>query len=330
MAALTVPITLSPSYLENKYVKIHSVQTALTIPLDVSGSGVITTPLLEIGTVDKSLSHLDNPLVVASISVWYKFDFDHKQLTLCSNNLVSEDSTFLSTFPQAASSQVAKQYTNNADNSPCKLNANWNYCTPLTPGLHHLFHETVCAANQAIIDAAKSHGNLTVVVRTPPPSDIALQWLVYSTNNEFRGFHNPLTNDILLPGEKLIHINSIWWGETTLSPGEYFSNVIGSTGDPQVGGKSWIQLWAAHFGAYSPWLCSSWQFGGGYGSAFPCTNDGTLLGGHSILGTTAVKVPAGSNNVFIMPICAKHNSNDSYYMSAIKNVRGVALHNYLQ
>jgi hypothetical protein len=104
--------------------------------------------------------------------------------------------------------------------------------------------------------------------------------------------------------------------------GETFANVIGSTSDPKIAGQSWIQLWANQFGHY-PVNCTSLSYGG-----FPCGN--TFVGGHVISGQVAHVVAAGSNSIYIYPICHAHNSNDNVYMAALQYLDGVWLKNYLQ
>ena len=39
-------------------------------------------------------------------------------------------------------------------------------------------------------------------------------------------------------------------------------------------------------------------------------------------------MPAGSNHVFIVPICAGHNNDNTVYMAPVTNLNGIALSNY--
>jgi hypothetical protein len=122
------------------------------------------------------------------------------------------------------------------------------------------------------------------------------------------------------PGDVVQTIESTFGGEVSFSQNEPFANVIGSDDDPKIGGLSWVRLWAGQFGYY-PNVCTSYQFKG-----FGCGD--TILGGHVITGQTARVVAAGSNSVFIMPICQQHNNDDNVYMAALTNVKGIWLKNY--
>jgi hypothetical protein len=238
------------------------------------------------------------------------------------NNLVSSDSTYLTTVPRSTN-QSCRQHTYPGDNIPCGSNQNWNYTTPLTPGLQTALQQTVQRANSVIIELARIQG-FTVVVRTPPPvlskEDYENLLLVYY-KGKFLESYNP--NKEYDNDHSLLTMESVWYGEIYLQGNESFANVIGSTGDPKIAGKTWIKLWSNQFGA--PTTCSSLNFNG-----FACSNPMVIVGGHVILGTTAANVPAGSNNVFIMPICCAHNSNNNVHMEPLQYQKGIALHNYLQ
>jgi hypothetical protein len=119
----------------------------------------------------------------------------------------------------------------------------------------------------------------------------------------------------------VLTLESVFGGEVTLSYGEQFANVIGSTTDPKIAGLTWIQLWANQFGVY-PVVCTSYQLNG-----FSCGS--SLVGGHVIAGTQAKTVTPGSNSVWIFPICVQHNNNDNVYMEALKYLKGIWLKNYL-
>lgn len=330
MSSLSIPITLCQSY-ENEYVRLHVVKTQLTIPLVEATSGRISTPLTVVGELCDHLKSVDNCNLVGSISLWYGYDPGLGVLTLCSNDLLTEDSTYISTFPEADPSQRAIQHSHGLDVSPCETNSHWNYCTSLTPGIQQLFQQIVKDANQSVIETAKN-SDLTVIIRTPfPESSTFPSWLIFR-QNEFQGFHDAKVNSATLqPDDKLVHISSIWYGEIYLKTNDYFANVIGSTNDPKIDRSSWINLWQHQFGA-AP-ACSSWNWAGNQAfgrTSFTCTDpQNYLYGGHVILGTQAKVVQPGSNQVFIIPICAAHNNNDNVYMCPIKIQKGIALHNYL-
>jgi hypothetical protein len=114
-------------------------------------------------------------------------------------------------------------------------------------------------------------------------------------------------------------IESVWGGTVEFDVDENFANVIGSTDDPKIKNESWIGLWRSKFGEVSE--CTSLNT-----RKFEC-ND-ILVGGHIIGGTEAEEVAHGSNKVYIMPICSRHNGNDKVYMSAKTNQEGIWLKDY--
>lgn len=313
---LQVTVPLAPAY-SSQYVTLEKTTTTISIPL-LPGEQRTTTPEQVVGAVPDAA----NPDLIGTLTVWSNYDPATKILTFVSNDLVSEDSTQLSTYLKGAGEQRSVQRTYLSDSDPGGNEQTWNYrAAAQTPDLPELFQETVRSANEAIIEAAIARG-FTVIVRTPPPEmspeEAAKLRMVYR-NGVFQEAFDPDKEY----GEetKVFNIESTWYGEIILKSTDYYANVIGSTGDPKVAGLSWLQLWQNQFGAAN-W-CSSYNFNG-----FVC---GTyLVGGHSILGTTAHSEPVGSNNVFIMPICAGHNANNGVYMAPVKYNRGCALHNYMQ
>jgi hypothetical protein len=311
-AAISVPLT--PGYV-NPYVNINPTTTSISLPL-TPGPHVLTTPLQNVG----SLTYFANPTLQASLSVWYNYDPLHNTLTFCSNDLVSGDSTYVLTVP-AGTNQGCRQHTYPNDNIPCGNNPNWNYCTPTTPGLQGALQQTVRSANQAIINAARAQG-FTVIVRTPFPTLTVEEYtklmLVYH-QGRFLELYNPeKTYDA---DHTLVHPESVWLGEIYLDNNDTFANVIGSTNDPKINNSSWLGLWQSQFGTAT--VCTSLNFNG-----FTCGPG--LLGGHVILGQTALQIAAGSGGVFIMPICVAHNNNDNVYMAPLQYEMGIALQNYLQ
>jgi len=237
----------------------------------------MTTPVQTVGT----LTYFANPHLLAYLNIWYSYDPVGNTLTFCSNDLVSPDSTCLTTIP-TGTNQSCNQHTYPNDNAPCGSNPNWNYCTSLTPGLQQALQQSVRAANQAIINAARAQG-FTVIARTPPPQ---------LTENDYAKLHG----------------------------GGLFRERDRQHGDPRIAGLAWLTLWQNQFGPAM--ACTSLNFQG-----FGCS--ASLVGGHVILGQTAQTVPAGSNNVFIVPICGSHNGNNNVYMAPLTYQQGIAIHNYL-
>lgn len=311
--SLHVQIPLVPDY-ENKYVQIKSTQINFQLELK-EGHHTTTSEPVVVGTV----ANFTNPALLASITVWYNFETATNVLTLCSSDLVSDDATYLTTVPEG-SNQFGNQRTYYGDEFPCGTNPNWNYTTPLTPGLEEALQNTVRKANDLIIEKALEQG-LTVIVRTPMPvipADLYEKLSAVYYNGEFVEMYDP--NKVYGNDYSIFHIDSTWYGEIYLNKNENFANVIGSTHDPKIAGKSWLQLWQSQFGQAQ--TCTSLYYQG-----FSCS--GGLVGGHSVLGTVAKSMPKGSNKVFIMPICTAHNNNDNVYMAAIMYTKGIALHNYL-
>ena len=201
-------------------------------------------------------------------------------------------------------------------------NPRWNYMTALTPGLSDVFDNVVKTVSDRLIEALQAQPQLTVQVRKHPPvlpADQHQNFLVVYRGGQFQCLHEPGRE--YGPEDDLYTLESVFGGEVTLSYGEAFANVIGSTSDPKIAGLSWIQVWANQFGVY-PVICTSYQFNG-----FGCGN--TLYGGHVIGGTKAKVVAKGSNSVWIFPICVQHNNTNSVYMEALKYLKGIWLKNYL-
>lgn len=311
---LNVKIPLTPAY-ANKYVTLRKTDINISIPL-IEGTHQITSDLINVG----NLIHLPDNNLEASITLWYHYDIENNILSFCSNELVSTDSTFITTVPKGTN-QFCYQPTYDNSNTPHLTNLNWNYRTPLMQGLEEILQKTVQQANLLIIEQAKEEG-FTVIVRTPVPklSPELYEQLtaVYKYGNFVELYDPTKTYDSSF---NLFHIDSVWYGEIYLNNFDYFANVIGSSHDPKIAGKSWIQLWQAQFGVAN--TCTSFNFNG-----FACS--GNILGGHVILGKSAKVVQAGSNSVFIMPICSAHNNNNGVFMAPLQYKSGIALHNYMQ
>ena len=130
----------------------------------------------------------------------------------------------------------------------------------------------------------------------------------------------PRVGDVIQIGD----VRSTFGGTYTFASTDDFANVIGSSTDPKVDGLAWINLWKRTYPTATITQCSSYDFPTGFG----CTTN--FVGGHVILGQTAQVVAAGSNDVYIIPICQKHNKNNNVYMMPIKEKRAVWLKNYLK
>ena len=173
-----------------------------------------------------------------------------------------------------------------------------------------------------MIEALKRVPGLIVRVRQHPPelsADDYLNLLTVYRRGEFLGLYDQGRE--YGPDDVVATIESVFGGEVTFKVNEAFANVIGSTHDPKIAGQAWLNLWVNQFEVY-PTICTSFQFQG-----FPCGS--VLLGGHVVIGKVAQNVPAGSNSVYIFPICKSHNNNDNVYMEALQYQSGVWLKNYL-
>jgi hypothetical protein len=307
-----VSIPVSPSH-ASTLCNLNLTKMDLKIPL-TDGSHCITTKLMDIG----NLRNNADDVLQAQVTFWYDFNSENNTITFCSNDLVSKDSMYLTTVLRGTS-QSCVQHTYSNDNNSGKTNPNWNYNTPLTPNLQSLLHQTIRDANTVIIDAAEKL-DLTVRVRTPPPqineNDFEKLSAVYY-KGRFMEYYNP--EKIYDNNHSINNILSTWGGTVKFAKSDNFANVIGSTGDKKIAGKSWLQLWQMQFGQAQ--TCASLDY-----KKFPC--EGGLVGGHVIIGTKAKKVTYGANDVYIIPICTDHNNNDNVYVAPVIYDRGVWLINY--
>jgi hypothetical protein len=308
----------------------ESAPSFLSLPLQ-GGSGIATTRPQPVGGTP------DFPGVplLATLSVWYDYEPETRVLTLCRQDLVSSDATHITTFP-AGSGRKARHY----GYSPLAIHdgtkGSWNMAAaraaaPLVVGARPWDavlapQQAVWGAQQAIVDAAHAHG-LNVALRTPVPSlareELAGLRVVYR-DGVFKGGFDPLVP--LEAHDTLIALHSVWGGTARFNHREAFANVIGSTDDPKIDGLTWRRLWAKEFGP--PPQCTSL----GFPASLTCTPAGnnSPVGGHVLLGTTPSSVPVGSDKVFIIPICSRHNARDDVHMQAIANQNAVWLHKYFQ
>lgn len=327
MPKLNVTVTLTPAYNAAVQQLVVISPTTANLSIDIQeGTNTYTSPFQQVGT----LKYFRVPRLEAAIRITYFYDAATGVIELYGNDFVSPgNSTCLLTRPEG-SNQLCQQHTYNGDATPCGTNPNWNYSLQYTPGLPAALTASIRAANDAIITAAKAEFPI-VRVKTPPPVLKTLEethkWMtMHAKDGTNLGAFDPTKN--YPEGTTMTnHLESTWGGTVTFRQDEHIANVIGSTNDPKISSKPWIELWERQFGLEA--YCTSHDWASG--RAFAC-NDSTranIVGGHVILGTVALAVPPGSNNVYIIPICKNHNNNDSVYMRANVYRQGIWLNNYL-
>ncbi len=303
---------------QNAFVEMHDRSHALSLTLK-DGKNTCTSDEFPVGVFHA----FEGKRLLAQLK--FQYDYDEKQniVTVCGTDFESSDAMCLKTVPEGTS-EYCNQRTSSGGFAADDLmhNPHWNYRTPLMPGLEDVLKKMARAANESLIAALKKVPGLTVKVRTHPPEIAPEDYnklLTVYRDKKFHGLYEPGTE--YGPTDDLFTIESVWGGTVQFNFQEKFANVIGSTNDPKIAGLTWIQLWAKQYGFY-PTVCTSYQFNG-----FPCGN--SLVGGHVVTGTVATKVPAGSNSVYIFPICVQHNNDDKVYMEALKYLNGIWLKNYM-
>lgn len=317
MLDIQVRFSLPIAY-QNAFVTLHDGEHKVDFHLK-EGTHVAQSEFVDLGVVDR----VEGRRLLGKFSFEYTYEPETHVVTVNGTDFDSARSMCLTTVPEGTSEFCRQRVTGGgfvADD--LTSNPRWNYVTPLTPGLKDVFKGIVRTVNDRVIEALQEQPHLIVQVRKHPPEMSAEEhqkFLTVYRDGQFQGLHQPGRQ--YGPGEQVFTVDSVFGGEVTLSYGEAFANVIGSTHDPKIAGLTWIQLWANQFNTY-PVVCTSYQSNG-----FGCGNG--LVGGHVIAGQHASIVPQGSNSVWIFPICVQHNNNDNVYMQALKYLKGIWLHNYM-
>lgn len=291
------------------------------IQADISeGTHLFTSDSFELGTVISA----EGRRLIGRIAFSYTYDAARRTMTVAGTEFSSKDTMVLVTQAEGIDEIcVERTVSHGLTLEESHQNRFWNYRTQLVPGAEKVFNLMLRNTNKAMIESLKQQKDLIVQVRTPLPALSTEHYLSLCTvhrNGVFLGMYDKDKDygpDIVIGNPE-----STWGGTVYMNYGENFANVIGSTGDPHIAGKSWIKLWADQFSGY-PTICTSYNYGG-----FVCGN--TFVGGHVILGQTAHTVATGSNSVYIYPICHAHNNNDNVYMAAVQYLDGVWLNNFQQ
>lgn len=328
MPTLRVTVPLTPAYNQAQQNLVVINRTTIDLVVDIKeGSHTYTSPYKTVGT----LKYFAVPRLEAAIRFSYTYSAADDMLELYGNDYYSESlSTCLLTKP-AGSDEICYQRTYRGDPNPCGRNPHWTYPNQYTPGLHAALLHSAGAANDQIISAAK---NTFAVVRvnTPPPvlasAEDMNQWLLMtSKDGEHLGSFDPAVD--YPEGTVMVnYLKSIWGGQVTFTKNEHIANVIGSSSDPKISGKAWIEIWERQYGTEDKCTSHNWASG----KTFACNDDtrANIVGGHVVTGKTAKAMPAGSNSVYIIPICKAHNNNDNVYMRADVYTQGIWLKNYLR
>lgn len=155
----------------------------------------------------------------------------------------------------------------------------------------------------------------------------------------------------------VIPLRSVYDGTEPFAAGTCFANVIGSTEDPHPrvedkNGKiihDWIDLWIDKAkGVYNPVGCCTdgkfYYLYRGQQKEFrrikylkgesDAVCQGKLIGGHVIMNATNATSVGTGGNVYILPICNKHNIGGNwgagFYMRLVCDTTAVRLTNYMQ
>ncbi len=302
---------------QNEFVVLPAGEHSLVFQLEEGTHAARSTP------VDLGVAHkVGGRRLLGWFSFEYTYDPHRRVITVPGVDFHSARSMCLTTVPEGTTEYCQQRVASGFVDDELTANPGWNYTTPLTPGLREVFTDVLRTVNSRVIAALQAQPSLIVQVRKHAPVFSVEEhqaFLVVYRDGEFQGLHEPGRD--YGPGAQVLTIESVFGGEVTLSYGEAFANVIGSTNDPKIAGLTWLQLWARQFGVY-PIICTSYQSNG-----FACGSQ--LVGGHVISGTQAKTVAAGSNAVYIFPICIQHNNNDNVYMQGLKYLTGIWLKNYM-
>mmetsp|Transcript_21506 Transcript_21506/g.33426 ORF Transcript_21506/g.33426 Transcript_21506/m.33426 type:complete len:385 (-) Transcript_21506:31-1185(-) len=164
-----------------------------------------------------------------------------------------------------------------------------------------------------------------VVLLRPQNQPFVNLWLDDDAVSALRERKGPSEDDVLE-----MAILSTFQECETWKKGTSVVNVIGSTNDPKNDGKTWLNLWKLKTNnntvVYKKGHKDCSSFVSGYCDE---SGNGNLIGGHVVQGEKAVKLEKGAD-VWILPICSKHNSNDEVTMKLVKDVDVIKLVGFMQ
>lgn len=308
MNNLKLKIANTPYY-NNDNLILEETETEINISLK-SGANTVTLTPVEAGRI----TGMPTPMM-ASLTFWYSFDPSTDTITLCGSDYASTDSTYITLSPKGT-----QQYLDVYAYGEYKSEKHTSFANDSL--LKEILKQTAVKANELIINTAKKQYN--VIVRSPQPGlpNIIMEDLraVYR-NGVFLELHDP--ENEYETGDKVFSASTVFGGLITLRPDANFANITNAATDPKISGYPWMQLWNHYYGEAN--VCASKHYNYGEGT-FNCSS--TIIGGHVILGKQPGVVPQGSNTVFIIPICQRHNKNNDVYMSPVMYNEGIVLHSH--
>lgn len=329
MPTFNVTVPLTPVYDNAVQQLVVTTPTMIDLSIDVQeGTHTYTSPFQEVGT----LKYFAVPQLEAAIRVTYFYDAAKDTLELYGNDFVSPEQSTCLLIKPVGSEQVCQQHTYLGHNNFYVSNVNWNYSFQYTPGLPDALRDSIRNANERIIAAAKNVFSI-VRVNTPPPTletvEENYKWMtMHDKDGVYLGTFDP-TREYPEGTTMTHHLLSTWGGTVNFRLNENIANVIGSSSDRiHPNPMPWIELWERQFGMESACTSHNWASG----NFFACNDSvqANRIGGHIITGQVAQARPAGSNDVYILPICKAHNNNNNVYMRANVYTQGIWLRNYLQ
>ena len=281
-----------------------------------AGEHSFQSEAFEIGTVHA----LEGRRLHAHVAFHYSYDPDDSTVTLYGVDYGSQNAMHLITVLQGTSG-----YCIHPASPPIgewATAGGWYDHISFAPGLEEVLRGLARSAYEALIATLENVPGLNVEVLRRSPELPAEDFRVVYRAGTFLGLYEP--GRFYGPEDTVVHIDSVYRGTKTLMKRAKFANVIGSTPDPKVGSRSWLRLWILKTQKGRPFRCTSLGF-----NRFNCNT--LFVGGHVVSGTAAKRMPAGSAQVMIIPICIRHNNNDHVFMEARWNGRmAITLRKYLR
>lgn len=301
MAQITVPLQFDMPYgPDNLIVQVPAGCHQFEFELG-EGSRTATSQPLAIG----SLPGIEGRNLMAQLSFGYDWDAAERTISICGSDFISARTMYLTTFPEGMDEVCIERVAGSGFVHDDHLgNRHWFYPTPLMPDLDIYLQQALTRACEAMIVSLQDIPDVMVRVRRPlkdVPIEIYMDLLAVHRGDQFVEYYDPAKS--YGSEYRYVGVESIYAGTVMWAVNGNFANVLGSTGDPKHGVASWVTLWALHCnGGVLPINCTS----NGFPVGFAC--NAPLYGGHIIAAAAAAPMPAGSNNVYLLPICNSHNN----------------------